>query len=415
MSVKPDTLSKNTLAKDTSVASSFHAHRPLTLADIDNPSDKHVIVGMSGGVDSSVSAVLLKQAGFKVEGLFMKNWEEDDGTEYCTAMDDLADAQAVCDKIGIKLHTANFAMEYWDRVFEHFLAEYKAGRTPNPDILCNKEIKFKAFLDYALTLGADFIATGHYTRRSVNDTNDNGVEVAQLLRGLDDNKDQSYFLHAVGGDKLAKTLFPIGELEKPVVRQIAEAHDLATAKKKDSTGICFIGERRFKDFLQQYLPAQKGDIITDDGHIIGSHDGLMYYTLGQRGGIGIGGVKDRPEEPWFVLAKDLDNNRLIVGQGHEHLMLMSNELRAYKLDWVEGVAPADIFSEQGLRCMAKSRYRQPDQACTVFAVDDKGLEVKVIFDAPQRALTPGQSAVFYIDEVCLGGGVIESIDAPQSL
>ncbi|WP_435951046.1 tRNA 2-thiouridine(34) synthase MnmA [Psychrobacter sp. DM8] len=370
---------------------------------------------MSGGVDSSVSAVLLQQAGFKVEGLFMKNWEEDDGTEYCTAMDDLADAQAVCDKIGIKLHTANFAMEYWDRVFEHFLAEYKAGRTPNPDILCNKEIKFKAFLDYALTLGADYIATGHYTRRSINYNNADGVEVAQLLRGLDNNKDQSYFLHAVGGDKLAKTLFPIGELEKPVVRQIAEAHDLATAKKKDSTGICFIGERRFKDFLQQYLPAQKGDIITDDGHIIGSHDGLMYYTLGQRGGIGIGGVKDRPEEPWFVLAKDLDNNRLIVGQGHEHLMLMSNELRAYKLDWVEGVAPADIFSEQGLRCMAKSRYRQPDQACTVFAVDDKGLEVKVIFDAPQRALTPGQSAVFYIDEVCLGGGVIESIDAPQSL
>jgi len=221
----------------------FTAHRPLTLADIDNPNAKHAIVGMSGGVDSSVSAVLLQQAGFKVEGLFMKNWEEDDGTEYCTAMEDLADAQAVCDKIGIKLHTANFAMEYWDRVFEHFLAEYKAGRTPNPDILCNKEIKFKAFLDYALTLGADYIATGHYTRRSVNYTNAEGTLVAQLLRGLDNNKDQSYFLHAVGGDKIAKTLFPVGELEKPVVRQIAEAHDLITAKKKDSTGICFIGER----------------------------------------------------------------------------------------------------------------------------------------------------------------------------
>ena len=276
----------------TTVSESFNAHRPLTLADVENPSTKHVIVGMSGGVDSSVSAVLLQQAGFKVEGLFMKNWEEDDGTEYCTAMDDLADAQAVCDKIGMKLHTANFAMEYWDRVFEHFLAEYKAGRTPNPDILCNKEIKFKAFLDYALTLGADYIATGHYTRRSVNYSNADGTEVAQLLRGLDNNKDQSYFLHAVGGDKIAKTLFPVGELEKPVVRQIAEEHDLATAKKKDSTGICFIGERRFKDFLQQYLPAQKGDIITDDGHVIGQHDGLMYYTLGQRGGIGIGGVKD---------------------------------------------------------------------------------------------------------------------------
>lgn len=390
----------------------LNAHPALTLADIDNPSAKYVIVGMSGGVDSSVSAVLLQQAGFKVEGLFMKNWEEDDGTEYCTAMDDLADAQAVCDKIGIKLHTANFAMEYWDRVFEHFLAEYKAGRTPNPDILCNKEIKFKAFLDYALTLGADYIATGHYTRRSVNYTNADGTLVAQLLRGLDNNKDQSYFLHAVGGDKLAKTLFPVGELEKLVVRQIAEEHDLATAKKKDSTGICFIGERRFKDFLQQYLPAQKGDIMTDDNKVIGIHEGLMYYTLGQRGGIGIGGVKDRPEEPWFVLAKDLDKNRLIVGQGHAHPMLMSHELQAYKLDWVEGLPPADIFSPHGLRCMAKSRYRQPDQACYVFATNTDGSEVRAVFDEPQRAVTPGQSAVFYIEEVCLGGGVIASIDAP---
>nr|WP_319050331.1 tRNA 2-thiouridine(34) synthase MnmA [Psychrobacter sp. PP-21] len=394
------------------VSESFNAHRPLTLADVENPSTKHVIVGMSGGVDSSVSAVLLQQAGFKVEGLFMKNWEEDDGTEYCTAMDDLADAQAVCDKIGMKLHTANFAMEYWDRVFEHFLAEYKAGRTPNPDILCNKEIKFKAFLDYALTLGADYIATGHYTRRSVNYKNAEGDEVAQLLRGLDNNKDQSYFLHAVGGDKIAKTLFPVGELEKPVVRQIAEEHDLATAKKKDSTGICFIGERRFKDFLQQYLPAQKGEILTDDNKVIGTHDGLMYYTLGQRGGIGIGGVKDRPEEPWFVLAKDLEKNRLIVGQGHEHPMLMSNELKAYKLDWTNGLPPADVFSDEGLACMEKSRYRQPDQACRVFATNTDGSEVRVIFDEPQRAVTPGQSAVFYIDDVCLGGGVIESIDAP---
>ena len=396
----------------TSHSDSFSAHRPLTLADIDSPSTKHVIVGMSGGVDSSVSAVLLQQAGFKVEGLFMKNWEEDDGTEYCTAMDDLADAQAVCDKIGIKLHTANFAMEYWDRVFEHFLAEYKAGRTPNPDILCNKEIKFKAFLDYALTLGADYIATGHYTRRSINYTNTDGETVAQLLRGLDNNKDQSYFLHAVGGDKIAKTLFPVGELEKPVVRQIAEEHDLITAKKKDSTGICFIGERRFKDFLQQYLPAQKGDIMTDDHKNIGTHDGLMYYTLGQRGGIGIGGVKDRPEEPWFVLAKDLDKNRLIVGQGHEHPMLMSNELTAYKLDWIDGLPPTDVFSDTGLRCMAKSRYRQPDQACHVFATKADGSEVRVVVDEPQRAVTPGQSAVFYVDEVCLGGGVIASIDAP---
>ena len=373
------------------------------------PKDIKVIVGMSGGVDSSVSAVLLQQAGFHVEGLFMKNWEEDDGSEYCTAMTDLADAQAVADKIGIKLHTANFAMEYWDNVFEHFLAEYQAGRTPNPDILCNKEIKFKAFLDYAsgpqFGLGADFIATGHYARRGFGQDGR-----AQLLRGLDANKDQSYFLHAVGGDKIAKTLFPIGELEKPQVRAIAQKYDLITANKKDSTGICFIGERKFKDFLQQYLPAQKGDIYTDDGIKIGTHDGLMYYTIGQRGGIGIGGVANRPEEPWFVLHKDLTNNRLIVGQGHDHAMLQSDELTAYKLDW--GIAPpVQIFGKQGFRCTAKTRYRQPDQDCTVFALDETGDKVKVVFDDAQRAVTQGQSVVFYDGDICLGGGVIDGTNA----
>lgn len=373
------------------------------------PKDIKVIVGMSGGVDSSVSAVLLQQAGFHVEGLFMKNWEEDDGSEYCTAMTDLADAQAVADKIGIKLHTANFAMEYWDNVFEHFLAEYQAGRTPNPDILCNKEIKFKAFLDYAsgpqFGLGADFIATGHYARRGFGQDGR-----AQLLRGLDANKDQSYFLHAVGGDKIAKTLFPIGELEKPQVRAIAQKYDLITANKKDSTGICFIGERKFKDFLQQYLPAQKGDIYTDDGIKIGTHDGLMYYTIGQRGGIGIGGVANRPEEPWFVLHKDLTNNRLIVGQGHDHAMLQSDELTAYKLDW--GIAPpAQIFGKQGFRCTAKTRYRQSDQDCTVFALDETGDKVKVVFDDAQRAVTQGQSVVFYDGDICLGGGVIDGTNA----
>ena len=373
------------------------------------PKDIKVIVGMSGGVDSSVSAVLLQQAGFHVEGLFMKNWEEDDGSEYCTAMTDLADAQAVADKIGIKLHTANFAMEYWDNVFEHFLAEYQAGRTPNPDILCNKEIKFKAFLDYAsgpqFGLGADFIATGHYARRGFGQDGR-----AQLLRGLDTNKDQSYFLHAVGGDKIAKTLFPIGELEKPQVRAIAQKYDLITANKKDSTGICFIGERKFKDFLQQYLPAQKGDIYTDDGIKIGTHDGLMYYTIGQRGGIGIGGVANRPEEPWFVLHKDLTNNRLIVGQGHDHAMLQSTELTAYKLDW--GIAPPiQIFGKQGFRCTAKTRYRQSDQDCTVFALDETGDKVKVVFDDAQRAVTQGQSVVFYDGDICLGGGVIDGTNA----
>jgi tRNA-specific 2-thiouridylase len=353
-----------------------------------------VIVGMSGGVDSSVSAYLLLQQGYVVEGLFMKNWEEDDGTEYCTAKEDLKDAQAVCDKLGIKLHTANFAAEYWDNVFEHFLAEYKAGRTPNPDILCNKEIKFKAFLEYAQALGANYIATGHYTRRSAD------TDCAQLLKGLDPNKDQSYFLHAVNGKQIAKTLFPVGELPKPEVRRIAQEQGLATYAKKDSTGICFIGERRFKDFLQQYLPAQKGTIVTDEGKVIGEHQGLMYYTIGQRQGIGIGGVKNSAEAPWFVVSKDLANNRLVIGQGHEHPLMMSRSLYSQKLDWVAGECPT-----LPLRCKAKTRYRQPDQDCVIY---NEGTGIRVVFEEPQRAVTAGQSAVFYSGDVCLGGGVIES-------
>ncbi|MAA72041.1 MAG: tRNA 2-thiouridine(34) synthase MnmA [Bermanella sp.] len=363
---------------------------------MNNTTEKTVIVGMSGGVDSSVSAYLLMEQGYKVEGLFMKNWDEDDGTEYCTAKEDLADAQAVCDKLGIKLHTANFASEYWDNVFEHFLQEYKAGRTPNPDILCNREIKFKAFLDYAKVLGADFIATGHYVRRHDSDKG------TFLLRGLDNNKDQSYFLHAVGEDEIKQTLFPVGELEKPEVRRIAEEQGLATAKKKDSTGICFIGERRFKDFLQQYLPAQPGNIETADGEHIGQHEGLMYYTLGQRQGIGIGGTKNHGTEPWFVVAKDLERNVLVVGQGKQHDLLFSNALTTSDVYWVNG-EPTKL----PLNCTAKVRYRQPDQACTIEKV---GEQYNVVFQESQRAVTPGQSIVFYIGDTCLGGGVIETTE-----
>jgi len=352
-----------------------------------------VIVGMSGGVDSSVSALLLIQQGYQVEGLFMKNWDEDDGTEYCTAKDDLADAQSVCDKLGIKLHTANFAAEYWDNVFEHFLEEYKAGRTPNPDILCNKEIKFKAFLEYANALGADFIATGHYVRRTHDDNQ------AKLLKGLDNNKDQSYFLYAVGKDEIAKSLFPVGELEKPEVRRLAQEHDLITHNKKDSTGICFIGERRFKDFLEQYLPAQPGKINTLEGDTIGRHSGLMYHTIGQRQGLGIGGLANYSDEPWYVVEKDLDNNVLLVTQSSDDKPLYKTHLNANNMDWVARVSP-----ELPLKCKAKCRYRQPDQDCIISANDDGSIEVS--FEQAQRAITPGQSVVFYLDEVCLGGGII---------
>ncbi|EEB44061.1 tRNA (5-methylaminomethyl-2-thiouridylate)-methyltransferase [Providencia alcalifaciens DSM 30120] len=377
----------------------FSALRLFPMSDNSTKSDNSqikVIVGMSGGVDSSVSAYLLQQQGYQVIGLFMKNWEEDDDEEYCSAATDLADAQAVCDKLGIELRTINFAAEYWDNVFEHFLEEYKAGRTPNPDILCNKEIKFKAFLEFAAEdLGADYIATGHYVRRRDVDGK------SQLLRGLDNNKDQSYFLYTLSHEQVAKSLFPVGELEKPEVRRIAEEIGLVTAKKKDSTGICFIGERKFRDFLGRYLPAQPGPIVTVDGEIIGQHEGLMYHTLGQRKGLGIGGTKEGSEEPWYVVDKDVENNQLIVAQGHEHPRLMSVGLIAQQLDWVD----RQPLTEP-LRCVVKTRYRQADIPCTITPLSAE--KIQVIFDYPVAAVTPGQSAVFYIDEVCLGGGVIEA-------
>lgn len=366
-----------------------------SLAEEKSPEMTKVIVGMSGGVDSSVSALLLLEQGYQVEGLFMKNWDEDDGTEYCTAKVDLADAQAVCDQLGIKLHTANFAAEYWDNVFEHFLAEYKAGRTPNPDILCNREIKFKAFLDYALVLGADYIATGHYVRKEQK-----SKEMAHLLKGLDNNKDQSYFLHAVFGKQLAKSLFPVGELEKPEVRELAQKHGFDNAGKKDSTGICFIGERRFKDFLEQYLPAQPGKIVDLEGNELGTHQGLMYYTMGQRQGLGIGGVAAAAEDPWYVVAKNLETNELSIAQGNNHPMLFSHSLTTHEIHWIGDEAP-----ELPYKCKAKTRYRQPDQACTITL---EGTGYRIHFDEPQRAVTPGQSVVFYQDNVCLGGGVIET-------
>nr|WP_311462668.1 tRNA 2-thiouridine(34) synthase MnmA [uncultured Aggregatibacter sp.] len=374
----------------------YEKHFPkLSAEQLAQNATKKVICGMSGGVDSSVSAFILQQQGYQVEGLFMKNWEEDDDTDYCTAAADLADAQAVCDKLGIKLHKINFAAEYWDNVFEHFLSEYKAGRTPNPDILCNKEIKFKAFLEYAAEdLGANYIATGHYVRRRGTDDN------AQLLRGLDVNKDQSYFLYTLSSKQVGQSLFPVGDIEKPIVRAIAEDLGLITAKKKDSTGICFIGERKFKDFLARYLPAQPGNIRTVEGDIIGRHDGLMYHTLGQRKGLGIGGVKGASEEAWYVVEKDLVNNELIVAQGHDHSALLSTGLIAQQLHWVDRQR-----IREPLRCTVKTRYRQTDVPCIIEPIDDES--IKVIFDEPQIAVTPGQSAVFYLDEVCLGGGIIE--------
>jgi tRNA-specific 2-thiouridylase len=361
------------------------------------PAETKVIVGMSGGVDSSVSAYLLQQEGYHVEGLFMKNWEEDDTDEYCAAAQDLEDAKAVCDKLGIKLHTINFATEYWDNVFEYFLAEYKAGRTPNPDIMCNKEIKFKAFLEFACEdLDADYIATGHYVQRVYQDGK------WAMLRGLDDNKDQSYFLYTLSHEQVGRTLFPVGNIEKPKVREIAEQANLITHNKKDSTGICFIGERKFKDFLAQYLPAQPGNIESAEGEVIGKHDGLMYHTLGQRKGLRIGGLANSGEEPWYVVEKDLIRNVLIAGQGHNHPRLFSKGLIGNQLHLInrnELNAP--------IKCTVKTRYRQEDVACNLSPMAND--EYLVMFDERQSSVTPGQSVVFYQDKVCLGGGIINTL------
>jgi len=358
---------------------------------------KHIIVGMSGGVDSSVTAALLLEQGHQVTGVFMKNWDEDDGTEECTALTDLADAQQVCDTLNIELKTVNFASEYWDEVFEVFLAEFKAGRTPNPDILCNKHVKFKAFLDYAIDdLGAEYIATGHYARIG-QDTDG----TFQLLKGLDPSKEQSYFLYTLGQKALSKSLFPIGDLHKTDIRKMAEKYGFANHDKKDSTGICFIGERKFTEFLQRYLPTQPGEMRTPDGQYIAKHSGLMYYTFGQRQGLGIGGVKDAPDEPWYVLDKDLDNNILIVGQGHNHPLMLHDTLEAVQLDWCDNQPLTTT-----IHCKAKTRYRQNDQTCTLIPLEND--RIKVIFSHAQRAITPGQSVVFYQDDICLGGGIIET-------
>jgi tRNA-specific 2-thiouridylase len=353
-----------------------------------------VIVGLSGGVDSSVAASLLLEQGYHVEGLFMKNWDEDDAQDHCPAEQDLGDARAVARQLGIELHTVSFSSEYWDRVFEYFLAEYRAGRTPNPDVLCNQEIKFKAFLDHALGLGADRIATGHYARV------DGPRDQRRLLKGCDAGKDQSYFLYRLNQRALNHSLFPLGELDKSDVRRIAAGKGFVNAAKKDSTGICFIGERKFRDFLARFLPAQPGEIVSTEGETLGRHQGLMFHTIGQRQGLGIGGLKARSGEPWYVVAKQLDSNRLVVAQGKHHPALFSSTLFAADLHWIAGSPPA-----VPLACHARIRYRQSDQACTVTAIDANTLKVE--FADPQRAVTPGQALVLYAGEECLGGGTIQ--------
>lgn len=354
-----------------------------------------VIVGISGGVDSAVSALLLKQQGHEVEALFMKNWNEPTASGECSWETEVEDALRVCERLEIPLNTLDLSTEYWESVFKSFLEDYRDGLTPNPDVLCNQEIKFSAFMQQALQPGADRIATGHYARLRHSDSG------AQLLKGSDANKDQSYFLCRLNQAQLARTLFPVGELTKPQVRQLAADYNLAVHAKKDSTGICFIGERPFREFLSQYLPIRRGDIRTVDGQVIGEHDGVCFYTIGQRQGLGIGGINGFDESPWYVADKSVNDNVLTVVQGVNHPLLFRNKLIARNLHWIAGEPPADTFE-----CAAKTRYRQPDQNCRVALRPDGSAEVS--FEVPQRAITPGQYAVFYQGEVCLGGGVIQS-------
>ena len=353
-----------------------------------------IIVGISGGVDSSVTAMTLKKQGYNVECVFMKNWEGEDET--CTSEQDYKDALAVCDHLNLPLRSVNFSKEYWDNVFQYFIDEYAKGRTPNPDVLCNREVKFKAFLDFALDLGANKIATGHFARIVESDG------LFQLLKGVDDNKDQSYFLYLLGQDALSKSMFPIGEIDKKKVRKLAESSGLINHAKKDSTGVCFIGEQKFfKKFLKKYIPAQPGNIHTIDGNPCGEHDGLMFYTMGQRKGLGIGGGHGDKEAPWVVADKDLENNILIVAQGHDHPALFHQKLEADQIHWISGSPPQDLEN-----ISAKIRYRQMDQSCEITTLSSDRCTVK--FDKPQFGIAPGQSIVFYKGDDCLGGAIIDN-------
>jgi len=361
-----------------------------------NP-QKHVVLGLSGGVDSAVAGLLLKQAGFRVSAVFMQNWDTDNEDPFCTANQDLSDARAICDQLDIPLEHVNFAKEYWDNVFQHCLDEFAKGRTPNPDVLCNREIKFKVFFDYAMKMGADFLATGHYARIREEEGR------YHLLKASDETKDQSYFLYMLEEAVLSKTLFPLGEVNKSEVRLLAKNAGFINSDKKDSTGICFIGERKFKDFLKEFLLAQPGVIKTSKGEVIGQHEGIIYYTLGQRKGLNIGGVKDREEAAWYVIDKIIEENVLIVEQGSEHPLMYKNSLICNQMHWISG-------KPKSMHLSAKHRYRQVDQACTLTQLNEN--EYRVDFEVPQRAITPGQSIVFYEGDLCLGGGIISQVESP---